>query len=358
MSLWIMLIIMLVSGILGGMVNFLLPANNPEAGKFINPLRNCLLLGLGATLLVPLFLEIAQSKLMDDIRFSWNWKSLNDNSNSENNRLSSVKDTVSITNLLDSSGKKIIKSDTVEHTKGLPENGLQDNVQSIPINIGKNYLLWAAYCLLAAASGFKFINMVINNVVKDEKLNQQKNKIGELEKEKEKRVKNSQISQKQEDDKIRNELVHEKIRDFQDNTDVPATERQLEMLILPVLPPIIHPDDPQKGRFGGKASNNDRKISATVSGSIIPGYYKVEITVETTNPNNPLNSEVIFYLHDSFSPSVYSVKPQEFKSGKAVDDEILSFGAFTIGVITDNGKTMLELDLAEDKSFPKEFRER
>ena len=48
----------------------------------------------------------------------------------------------------------------------------------------------------------------------------------------------------------------------------------------------------------------------------------------------------------------------KFKNGKAIEEEILSYGAFTVGVITDNGKTMLELDLAEDKSFPKEFRER
>jgi hypothetical protein len=128
---------------------------------------------------------------------------------------------------------------------------------------------------------------------------------------------------------------------------------------MPVLGPITNPDDPQKGRFGGKKENNGRRLSAKVEPSKDdPGYYNVTIWVESTDPLRPLSGDVIFYLHDSFRPSVYTIKPDEFTDGKALDDEIVSYGAFTAGVVTDNGQTLLELDLAEDKSFPKEFRER
>jgi hypothetical protein len=221
-------------------------------------------------------------------------------------------------------------------------------------NSGKNYFLWGAYCLLSAAAGFRFINMLINNVVKEDQLKEQKNKIGELEKVNEKREKNSQISQQEEEKKIRGTYLEETFKSLTAKGDF----RDLSETTLPTLPAISVPTDPQKGRFGGQSLVNDRKLSAQVIKSNIPQFYKVTITVESTNPKNPLTTDVIFYLHDSFSPSIYTIKPAEFKDGKAVDDEILSYGAFTVGVITDNGKTLLELDLAEDKSFPKLFRER
>ena len=64
---------MFATGIIGGIVNYLLPGNNPEPKKYLKPLLNCIILGIGATLLVPLFLVITDSKLMDDIRFDCKW---------------------------------------------------------------------------------------------------------------------------------------------------------------------------------------------------------------------------------------------------------------------------------------------
>ena len=159
-----------------------------------------------------------------------------------------------------------------------------------------------------------------------------------------------------EDEKVRNVLAQEKISNFQHKGISP--NEKLSIPLLPTLPTIIHADDPQKGRFGGKSENNERRLSAKVSESSIPGFYKVKLVVESSNPDNPLTSDVIFYIHDSFSPSVFTYKPEEFEDGKAVEDEIISYGAFTVGVITDNGKTILELDLSTVEMFPKEFRER
>ncbi len=127
---------------------------------------------------------------------------------------------------------------------------------------------------------------------------------------------------------------------------------------IPTLPPVMFPEDPQKGRFGGMAERNGRKLSATVTPGPSTSYFSVCLTVESTDAAKPLNSEVIFYLHDSFNPSVYAMKPEEFTKGKAIDDSIQAWGAFTVGVITDDGNTLLELDLAELPDAPKLFRER
>lgn len=361
MSFWFMLITAFTAGIIGGVINYLLPANNPEPGKYLNPIGKSIVLGVGATFLVPLFLEIAQSKLMDNIHFEWRLN-LTKDSAINITKLSSKTDTIFISNLYDTSTKKIIKRDTSKVKKdGSSSNANAEKKQNTE-NTGKNYLLWCAYCLLAAAAGFRFINMLINNVVKEEQINKVKvekaeleKKKEELEKESEKRIKNSQISQEIEDQSVRKDITKEAV--IASRNAAPGFD-QVEIPLLPTLPPIIHPEDPQKGRFGGKSENNERKLSARVKESSVPNFYNVELVVETTNPANPLNTDVIFYIHDSFSPSVFTYKPSEFINGKAVENEILSYGAFTVGVITDNGKTLLELDLAMDESFPKEFRER
>jgi len=125
-----------------------------------------------------------------------------------------------------------------------------------------------------------------------------------------------------------------------------------------ILPPIKNADDPQKGRFGGKAENNGRKLNATVTPGSSDSFFDITIWVESTDSKNPLNTDVIFYLHDSLRPSVYAIKPGEFVDGKAIDNTIRAWGAFTVGAITDNGDTLLELDLAELPDAPKLFRER
>ncbi|MFN8250882.1 MAG: YEATS-associated helix-containing protein [Ferruginibacter sp.] len=346
MSFWIMLCIMLVSGLVGGIVNYLLPGNNPEPGKFLKPLLNCIVLGLGATLLVPLFLEIAQSKLMDDIRFDIHW--------TDTSKVAAVKtDTMLVKVAIDSAGK--LKSDTVYIKSGTKAKEAEDAGNS-----GKHYLLWSAYCLLAAAAGFRFINMLINNVVKEDQLNKVKSEKEELEKEKEKRIKNSQISQQKEDRQVREKITFNTLAEMKDaGIKTGNIDKIADLPVLPALLPVSHPDDPQKGRFGGRAENNGRRLRAEVGTADLAGYYPVTLVVESTDGSKPLDTDVVFYLHDSFSPSVYTITPEEFDDEqRAVDDEILSYGAFTVGVITDKGKTLLELDLAEDKTFPKEFRER
>ena len=103
-------------------------------------------------------------------------------------------------------------------------------------------------------------------------------------------------------------------------------------------------DDLQKGRWGGRPSNNERMISATVEKIPDKNYHrKIIVTVESINPDkNPLTGKVTFHLHPSFEKNVY----EENVVDGIARTEIISYGAFTIGAEADNGSTKLELDLA------------
>jgi hypothetical protein len=316
-------------------------------------------LGFGATFLIPLFLEIAQSRLLDNMHGGWHSDSTSnrskvDSSKREAVRKSTIKD--SPTQATDTvAASSSLKSPAVSDKNPAPPSG--------PVassNTFKNYLLFAAYCLLAAAAGFRFINMLINNVVKEEQLNKLKSEKEEIKKEHEKRVKNSQISQQAEEEAVRKELTMQTMKRLKQQ-DINSSQEvsKFSIPVFPHLPPVKHPDDPQKGRFGGKAERNGRILKAEVIEADKRGFFQVKIWVESIDPeNNPLKTDVIFYIHDSFSPSVFTYKPEEFTNGKAVEEDIISYGAFTVGIITDNGQTMLELDLAEQSTFPKEFRRR
>jgi len=61
MSLSIIILIMLLAGFSGGVINFYLASNTDADGKKIKDQMVCIIMGIGATILVPLFLEIAQS---------------------------------------------------------------------------------------------------------------------------------------------------------------------------------------------------------------------------------------------------------------------------------------------------------
>jgi hypothetical protein len=115
----------------------------------------------------------------------------------------------------------------------------------------------------------------------------------------------------------------------------------------------VVPNDPQKGKWGRSPLKNCRLMSATVDESNVPGYYKVQITVESTKASEPLTGLVKFHLHDTFLNANPVIAVQD---GKAVLNLSKVYGAFTVGAEADGGKTRLELDLAEDKNFPEAFR--
>lgn len=114
-------------------------------------------------------------------------------------------------------------------------------------------------------------------------------------------------------------------------------------------------EDPQKGNWGGKTENNDRKITARIELSDISGYYKVTLEVSSINPLNPLTGVVKFYLHPSFNNSEPIIAVTD---GTATLVLNTVYGAFTAGAEADDGKTKLEIDLAELPNAPQDFKER
>ena len=344
---------MLGAALIGGAVNYLLPANrNPDNDSFINPLWQCIVLGLGATLIVPLFLLITESKVIDDVTLT-KPRCATDSCKAD----TSIKQCKCPESLVKANkDSSAIKTDSTQQATALPlstqgkeqANKTNANAQasSTPLsepNRARDYLIFAAYCMVAASAGFQFINKVINNVVTDAQLKKATQAKEEAEKANLTRAMNGQASQLTEVRQIQTKFISEGKQEF----------------MLPHLPPVTVKNDPQKNRFGGKSVNRDRALKATVTPSGTPDFYDVTIWVESIAPEtNPLNSDVVFYLHDSFSPSVYTISPPEFRDGKAIDDEIVAYGAFTVGAITDNGRTLLELDLSEVKGGPKEFKDR
>lgn len=115
---------------------------------------------------------------------------------------------------------------------------------------------------------------------------------------------------------------------------------------------IQFPDDPEKSRWGGKSLNNDKRITATVLPIEKNSHlFKVTLIVASINSAKPLKGKVTFHLHPTF---INSVRTIEAENGVA-QFHLIAYGAFTVGVQIEDG-TKLELDLAEDRSFPEEFR--
>lgn len=113
------------------------------------------------------------------------------------------------------------------------------------------------------------------------------------------------------------------------------------------------PDDPQKGRFGGKASDKGFTLSARFrsSGS---DWVDVRLLVEadqgvTLKPEDYAE----FFLHDTFDPDQISAV---FKDGRA-ELSVLSYGGFTVGVWIPSHGVQLELDLARVRGAPRAIRD-
>ncbi|HTA26879.1 MAG TPA: pYEATS domain-containing protein [Bacteroidia bacterium] len=110
--------------------------------------------------------------------------------------------------------------------------------------------------------------------------------------------------------------------------------------------------DPNKNQWGGKPINNDRKLDASIISSG-DDLFKVTLTVTSTNINNPMNNGdvVLFSLHNTFQ------KP--YKIVTVIDNvatlEFISYGAFTVGALCDDGITELEYDLTNIPNAPEKF---
>lgn len=115
----------------------------------------------------------------------------------------------------------------------------------------------------------------------------------------------------------------------------------------------IYTSDPQKGQWGGHPRRNDRELLAEIKPEPGEGdWYRIRLTVRSTNPAKPLTGAVRFHLHPTFDTPA----DVEVDASGVSQLELLAWGSFTVGAEADNGQTKLELDLAEVQDAPKQFR--
>jgi hypothetical protein len=122
--------------------------------------------------------------------------------------------------------------------------------------------------------------------------------------------------------------------------------------------PIIHPDDLQKGRWGGRAERDGRAVRAVLE-SVEREVFYFSVVVESTD-RSVLQPPVVFHLHDSYPRSVVQVR-QVNPQGQAKLSDWNAYGVFTIGVQVRNSMgnwISLELDLAKLAGLPKHFLDR
>ncbi len=115
-------------------------------------------------------------------------------------------------------------------------------------------------------------------------------------------------------------------------------------------------EDPNKGAFGKAPVRNDRMLEASVKPlKNTPGLYRVRLSVRSTDARQPLRGRVTFFLHPTFARAVETVPAPK---GTATIFRT-AYGAFTVGAeVREPGRevTRLELDLADLKDAPEEFR--
>lgn len=113
--------------------------------------------------------------------------------------------------------------------------------------------------------------------------------------------------------------------------------------------------DQQKGRWGGRAESNGRRLRVENIKAVENLWCEFDLVVESTDAAaKPLEGEVEFHLHQTFRPDV---QPKTADNGQA-RLTLTAYGAFTVGALADGGATRLELDLAQVDALPSWFRER
>lgn len=344
MSLDYIIIIMAATGIFGGAVNYFSDANEQKENGIIKKLRSlwvCMLFGLAATVLVPLFLKFAESRLLEGIHLSKQAPPKDEKLTGKVNHkpfaaISIRHDSVQVVAPKKDSASVKAPLNTAE------EKSIQDK------DAASDYLIWTAYCLIAACAGMRFIDLLMSRVVSKEYMNKVETEKQELSKQNKDLKKESVVASN-------NYKASEvfQLQDATENSMMKSSVNTLDQsrLLLSKLPPIIYSSDPQKGRFGGKSSVNGKTLTADYSPYILPGFLNLTIKVSTTEDD--LNSDVYLFLHNSFAKSIIHL---DGSGKKEVEYRIPAYGAFTIGAIADNGNTLLELDLSELKNFPEDFR--
>jgi hypothetical protein len=110
-----------------------------------------------------------------------------------------------------------------------------------------------------------------------------------------------------------------------------------------------------KGMFGGRSATRIPTRALTASVRPVQGDDRFEIVLTVTSSDPQATGEVVFFLHNTFADTT-PVVPLDGKGVASLT--IYGWGAFTVGVLMDGGRTELELDLGQLADAPEIFRQR
>ncbi|MCB0721838.1 MAG: hypothetical protein KDC42_06010 [Ignavibacteriae bacterium] len=211
-------------------------------------------------------------------------------------------------------------------------------------------LVFAGYCLVASIFARKFMDTISERVLR---LAKEAKKEAEKSKEEVEKVKDS-VGEKVEEEVAKSNIGASRnlVSDAIPGRFLDSNDEWSELLRLRQNKVR---GDRQKNQWGGKSERNGRILTGRVyDKKINEPYYNIVLEVKSVEPEKkPLEGVVIFYLHESF-PNNTVIK--KVKDGVA-RLTTYAYGAFTVGAVCDDGRTWLELDLAELEDAPQDFRE-
>lgn len=254
-------------------------------------------------------------------------------------------------------------------------NGLLKQSETDPIN----YFAFAGFCVLGAIFARDFLNSMGKTLLKrvddlDKKIDE---KVSEALRMKEEAQKESSQKAIDSTQLLRNEFqkrftevalpekraIFKSIENSEEETgniarSLADTIKEIDRKIDENVSRVIGRapfNDIQKNQWGGKQRANDREITATVK-KLRKFWYKINITVKSTNTERPLESPVLLYVHDTFQYRNNRII-LDVEDNSVAKEELRAVGSFTVGAVCDNGDTILELDLAELPGVDQEFKD-
>jgi hypothetical protein len=119
--------------------------------------------------------------------------------------------------------------------------------------------------------------------------------------------------------------------------------------------PVLHKEDCQKGRWGGRDERDGRRLEA-VLGDVDKNDFDVTLIVRSTD-DSLLEGPVVFHLHDTYPRQRIWIRKIRDDTWASLE-EVNAYEVFTVGaqVKTRSGRwTALELDLATLPKLPGRF---
>ena len=292
---WTIIAFIVVSGIIGGWVNYYYNLKKDSESDDGNTLLRSIIVGIGASIIVPIFLEITQSRILD----------------------------------------------------GLQKHELKDSI------------LFISFCVLAAISSTRFISSVSDSVFKSlqKEIKDVKEATGEAKaKADEAKAKADEVAiealKVKESTKNLAKVAEQGLgakKRIENTKQLTDAKSELENMSNDL-------DDPCKGKFGGSREDENFKITVDpIPDSTIKGWYNLTYKVFAKDPSKmKLEGQVRFHLHPTFKPDVETV---DVVNGVAKLNRV-AWGAFTIGVEILNTGSTLELDLGDEHDLPDDFKGR